>query len=164
MTTIWRPLLRLIRGVLAVAVVLTACSRSSTPSASPQPQLTNSRALTSYEPLPAARTPALRAQDPLPPLPPGTLAVGNGVTAPIAITHVRPVLPEKLRVAGPLILRAIVAQDGTVSSVAIVKDGTEPAIGPSYAKAMSQWRFKPATRNGKPVQVYLLYSIIIDVR
>ena len=51
-----------------------------------------------------------------------------------------------------------------VRDVRVVRDGTIPKVGGLYSDAIRQWRFKPATLHGRPVDVQYDVSVIIDVR
>jgi protein TonB len=53
-------------------------------------------------------------------------------------------------VEGRLVLQVIVAADGSVSDVKVVK-GVEPGLDAAAVAAVQTWRFKPALRCGKPV-------------
>ena len=127
---------------------------------------------------PAAATPTLRlasppqsphvtterAHDPLPTPPPEVLAVGNGVTPPVILYRVMPDPPQGIVRTGLLLLRAIVEADGSVSDVTVLRDRTQPPLGPAHAEALRQWRFEPAKLDGQPVRVYYDISVTIDVR
>ena len=92
------------------------------------------------------------------------LPVGGDVKPPVAITRVEPKLPKRLDRAGPLLLAATIDRNGVVRDVRVIRDGTIPRIGPLYAAAIKQWRFKPGTLRGEPVDVEYNLSVIIDVR
>jgi protein TonB len=53
-------------------------------------------------------------------------------------------------VEGRLVLRVIVAADGTVTEVVVVQ-GVEAALDAGAVAAVKTWTFKPALRCGKPV-------------
>jgi hypothetical protein len=92
------------------------------------------------------------------------LPVGGDVKPPVAITRPEPTLPKHLDRAGPLLLAATIDRTGIVRSVRVVRDGTMPKVGTLYVNAIKQWRFKPGTLHGKPVDVEYNLSVIIDVR
>jgi hypothetical protein len=92
------------------------------------------------------------------------LHVGGPVTAPVLIQRVEPNLPQRLSVAGPLMLASIIDKHGIVRDVRIIRDGTRPAVGPAYVAAVRKWRFRPGTLHGEPVDVELDMSVIVDVR
>lgn len=92
------------------------------------------------------------------------LPVGGNVQPPVAITRPEPTLPKHFDRAGPLLLAATIDRTGVVRSVRVVRDGTVPKVGALYVNAIKQWRFKPGTLHGKPVDVEYTLSVIIDVR
>ena len=57
-----------------------------------------------------------------------------------------------------IVLRIIVTRDGLVKDPRI-KRGLCEALDKRAVEAVSQWKFTPATKNGKPVSVYLLVEI-----
>lgn len=92
------------------------------------------------------------------------LRVSNDVTAPVPIYRVEPELPKRLSIAGPILLEAVIDKNGRARSVRILRDGTSPPVGPAYVKAIQQWRFRPGTHRGKPVDVLYNLSVNIHVR
>ena len=76
-------------------------------------------------------------------------------TDPVAIKEVKPDYPAdalKERKDGSVFVAIKVAPDGTVSD-AKIKKGLSPKLDAAALKAAKQWRFKPATKDGKPVAV-----------
>lgn len=61
-----------------------------------------------------------------------------------------------------IILKGIIASDGTVQHV-VVYQGLQPKMDEAARIAFSRWRFKPATRDGKPVAVDVLVGIPPEV-
>jgi protein TonB len=103
------------------------------------------------------------------PPPSGPLLAGVGdVTNPIPIeeTKIQPEYPELARVArleGNVILQAIIHADGTVGDLEVLRVN-RPNMGFETAaiEAVKQWRYQPATQNGKPVEVY--FTVFIDFK
>jgi protein TonB len=90
----------------------------------------------------------------------------NGITNPelIRSTKVQPKFPKYAigkKVLGRVTLQAVVRKDGTVGDV-VVKQGAGGDCGFEEAAiaAVSQWRYKPAMQNGRPVDVY--FTVVID--
>jgi TonB family protein len=83
----------------------------------------------------------------------------NADTMPVLVPGFirKPVYPEDARKAGiegKIVLEVTVCKDGTVGSAEIVEGVPEyPSLGRSAIEAVSQWRFKPATKDGEPVEV-----------
>lgn len=61
-----------------------------------------------------------------------------------------------------IILKGTIAIDGTVQHL-VVYQGLQPKMDEAARLAFSRWRFKPATRDGKPVAVEVLVGIPPEV-
>ena len=103
---------------------------------------------------------------PEPPPPSGPLIPGIGdVSNPILIeeSKIKPVYPElarQARLAGTVILQAIVLKDGTVGNIEVLRcDHPNLGFEEAAVEAVTQWRYKPATQNGRPVDVYLTVNV-----
>jgi protein TonB len=99
---------------------------------------------------------------PPPPPSPGTspIRVGDGLAVPRKIVHVPPVYPQGARdagVQGVVILEAVIATDGSVKSVAVLR--SVPLLDQAAVDAASQWRFEPARLNGEPTEVVMTLTI-----
>ncbi|HXW54801.1 MAG TPA: energy transducer TonB [Candidatus Cybelea sp.] len=57
-----------------------------------------------------------------------------------------------------IILKGTIAADGTVEHV-VVYQGVVPEMDMAARVAFSRWKFKPAMRNGKPLEVEVLVGI-----
>jgi protein TonB len=94
--------------------------------------------------------------DEAPPAPQaGPLRVGGDVKAPVAINREQPKYTEiarHARVSGIVIVEAIVNKNGEVEQVRVVK-GLPMGLSEEAERAVKQWRFKPGTQNGNPVDV-----------
>jgi len=62
------------------------------------------------------------------------------------------------KVEGTVTLAAIVLRDGSVSNVRVV-DSLDPRLDTSAVAALTQWRFRPALKNGAPVDLEVLVQI-----
>lgn len=115
---------------------------------------------------PLATVPGQRLNDA--PAPPGSAVVNageDGVTMPERLpeSHVRPTvaaLPTGEPVTGEVRLRATVRVDGSVQDVEVVST-TRPGVGLEQAAldAVRRWRYKPATRDGQPVDARLAITL-----
>jgi TonB family protein len=102
-----------------------------------------------------------------PPQTDSPLIAGVGdVTNPVLIedSKVPPEYPEIARVArleGNVILQAIIHRDGTVGNIEILRCN-RPRMGFEEAAeaAVRQWRYEPATQNGRPVDVY--FTVFVE--
>jgi TonB family protein len=84
-------------------------------------------------------------------------AIHGVVTAPSLVNRVEPQYPEDARrdgLEGVVILEAVISAGGCVEAISIVK-GVDPRLDFQSVRAVSQWRYKPATLEGRPVRVYL---------
>ena len=107
--------------------------------------------------------------DPEPPPPTGPLLAGVGdVTNPKLIpeTKVQPEYPELARVArleGNVILQAIINADGSVGDLEVLRCN-RPSMGFEEAamSAVKEWRYEPATQNGRPVEVY--FTVFVEFK
>ncbi len=100
---------------------------------------------------------------------PGTgeepLRVGGEVKAPVIINRVEPGYPEaarKARMEGVVILEAIITASGSVEDVKVLKS-VNPLLDSSAVRAVQQWRYKPATLNGRAVRVYLTVTVTFNL-
>jgi protein TonB len=101
-------------------------------------------------PPPAARPPA-----PLPPM-----RVGGVVRAPQKVHHVAPSYPpiaQAARISGIVIVEALIAEDGSVRDVKVLK--SVPLLDAAATEAVRQWRFTPTLLNGMPVQVIMSVTV-----
>ncbi len=93
--------------------------------------------------------------------PDGLLGVGGDVKAPVVINRVEPIYPEearKARIMGIVIVRAVISRDGVVKDVQVLKP-LPFGLDQAAVDAVKQWTFKPATLEGKPVDVYFNLTI-----
>jgi protein TonB len=94
------------------------------------------------------------------------MRVGGEVKEPIEVSRVKPQYPEaarKARMQGVVILEAIITKDGSVSDVRILR-GINPLLDNAAMRAVQQWRYKPATFNGRPVPVYLTVTVTFTLQ
>jgi protein TonB len=87
----------------------------------------------------------------------------DGVTLPQKIRNVLPDYPmgaSRTRTEGAVRLRFVVRRDGNVDAVEVI-DSSNPGNGFEEAarKAVRNWRYAPAMRAGKPVDVTLEISV-----
>ncbi len=118
---------------------------------------------TATEPLPLPPTPT---PVPTPSEPAGGVytAVPPGGTQPEEVDRVIPAYPSAARragIGGPVVVRGIVRKDGTIDNVEIIRD-LPYGLGESARRAVSRWRFRPATFAGEPIDVY--YTVTVNFR
>lgn len=61
-----------------------------------------------------------------------------------------------------IILRGEISEDGSVADVTVLK-GTDPQVDTLAAAAFRRWKFQPALRSGKPVQVEVLVGVPVSM-
>lgn len=86
---------------------------------------------------------------------PQPLRVGGDVKPPVVVAREHtPQFPEGAIMIGQTLLVAeyVVARDGTVRDVKILKAGG-PIATKAYEQVLRKWRFLPGTRHGQPVEV-----------
>ena len=94
------------------------------------------------------------------------MRVGGEVKEPIEISRVRPQYPEaarKARMQGVVILEAIITKEGSVADVRVLR-GINPLLDNAAMRAVQQWKYKPATFNGRPVPVYLTVTVTFTLQ
>ena len=140
-------------------------TETETPTPSPTPTET---------PVPPTATPLPPTPTPVPPTPTPSVregdivAMGNGVTRPVAIYQEEPAYPplaREMRVEGSVDANVLVGIDGAVEQVRIL-DVSRAGVGFENAteEALRQWRFKPATKNGIKVRMWMKIHVPFKVR
>jgi TonB family protein len=87
--------------------------------------------------------------------------VGGDVKAPQLVNRAEPHYPEDARrdgLEGVVILEAMISASGCVRAVSVLK-GVELRLDFQSAKAVAQWRYRPARLDGRPVAVYLTVTV-----
>jgi TonB family protein len=101
----------------------------------------------------AAQEPAYRLAEP-------------GVAAPVVVKDVQPqYTPDAItaRVEGSVKLGCVVTSAGAVSDATVVQS-LHPSLDAAALKALSQWQFKPGTKDGKPVAVRVEIEMTFTLR
>jgi len=84
-----------------------------------------------------------------------------GLSAPEPLRKVDPKYPPELRskrVEGEVVLFAVIRADGTVDSIQLVA-GVDPQLDNNAMQALALWKFRPAERNGQPVELAAIVHI-----
>lgn len=96
----------------------------------------------------------------------GPMQISGNVLAPVRIHAPDPHYPEEARharVQGVVILQTIIDKAGNVTDVKVLK-GLPSGLTEAAVEAVSSWRFKPATLEGKPVAVFYLVTVSFSVQ
>jgi TonB family protein len=91
--------------------------------------------------------------------------VGGEVTRPEIISSVKPIYTElarRSRVTGTVIVEAVIDEKGNVTNVRVLK-GLPMGLSDAAVDAIQNWKFKPATLEGRPVQVYYVLTVNFQV-
>lgn len=87
-------------------------------------------------------------------------------SGPVPVSKVDPKYPPEMmkqHVDGEVVLYAIIRKDGSVDSVQLVR-GLEPQLDKNSMEALAQWKFRPGTRDGAPVDVETVAHIPFHFR
>ena len=93
---------------------------------------------------------------------PATALQGNQ-TLPELISMVHPTYPRTVaesRVAGTVVLEAVVDRSGNVERVNVIQGDSR--LIPAAVSALKQWKYIPSYRNGVPVESITTVSINIS--
>ena len=98
----------------------------------------------------------------------GAFRPGNGVESPTILFEKKPDYTAdamRLKVQGIVEVEAIVETDGTVGQVRIVRSLDDRwGLDQKALEAVRQWRFRPGTRQGKPVPVLVNIELTFSIR
>jgi TonB family protein len=86
---------------------------------------------------------------------------GGEVAEPSPLRKVDPKYPPNAiaeNIEGEVILYAVIRRDGAVDSIQLVK-GIDPQLDNNAMRALAQWKFRPAERNGEPVDLEAIVHI-----
>jgi len=62
-----------------------------------------------------------------------------------------PALARQAGIQGQVLLQAIIGKDGTIENLRVI--GGHPLLVRPAVEAVQQWRYRPYTLNGEPVEV-----------
>ncbi len=96
------------------------------------------------------------------------LPIGGPISRPQIVpgTRVQPVYTETARQAhlqGVVVLQATIDESGNVIDIRILKR-LPMGLDAEAVKAVSQWRFTPATLHGRPVKVFFSVTVQFEAR
>ena len=84
-----------------------------------------------------------------------------GLSGPEPLRKVDPKYPPELRsrrVEGDVVLYAVIRKDGTVDSIQLI-EGVDPTLDENAMEALAQWKFRPAEREGTPIDLEAIVRI-----
>jgi protein TonB len=88
------------------------------------------------------------------------------LSAPEAITKVDPAYPQDLiadKIEGTVVLRAIIRSDGSVGDVSVL-EGFDPRLNENARRALQQWRFRPGTKDGVPIDIEAVVRVPFKIK
>lgn len=83
------------------------------------------------------------------------------ISGPVPIRKVDPKYPPVLineRVEGEVVLYAVIRRDGSVDSIQLIR-GIDEQLDANAMDALSQWKFRPAAKQGTPVDLEAIVHI-----
>jgi protein TonB len=84
----------------------------------------------------------------------GPLRVSQGVAQGFLVQQVKPVYPplaRQARIQGTVMLQAVIGKDGRIENLQLISG--HPMLSPAAIESVRQWRYRPYTLNGEPVEV-----------
>jgi periplasmic protein TonB len=98
----------------------------------------------------------------------GPYGVGNGVTGPDLLHRTQPQYSAdamRAKLQGVAVLTGIVGVDGRLHDIRVARslDATF-GLDQEAIACVRQWRFRPGTRQGKPVAVYVTIEVAFSLR
>jgi TonB family protein len=87
--------------------------------------------------------------------------VSADLSGPAPVRKVDPKYPPALRnehIEGEVVLYAVIRRDGSVDSIQLVH-GIDEVLDADAMEALSQWKFRPALRQGEPVELEAIVHI-----
>jgi len=82
------------------------------------------------------------------------LRISQGVAQGFLVHEVKPLYPplaRQARIQGTVILQAVIGKDGRIENLQLISG--HPMLSPAAIEAVRQWRYRPYTLNGEPVEV-----------
>ena len=93
------------------------------------------------------------------------IRVGGAVQAAKLIHRIQPECPRvarEERLEGTVHLRALIAKDGSLARLYVIKGYC--SLADSSLKAMSQWRYVPTLFSGEPVEIDKEITVIFQLQ
>ena len=96
----------------------------------------------------------------------GAPPAGPTSSPPVALRNEPPAYPRVARQRGQegiVELRVQVRADGTCGEVVVDKGSGHRVLDRAAVKAVRRWRFRPATRDGRPVDDWIAVPVEFDL-
>jgi TonB family protein len=93
---------------------------------------------------------------------------GDGITLPTVVREVKPsytAAAMEQKIQGSVFLEAVVLETGDVGDIQVTKSlDAEYGLDREATKAAKQWKFKPGTKDGKPVAVVVTIELTFTLK
>ena len=99
------------------------------------------------------------------PRPSGPISMSTGVMAARLIHQVQPSYPAAaslIHLEGTVELRAIIAKDGSIRNLEVVRGN--PILAAAAIEAVREWRYRPTRLSGIPVEVETVITVQFQMR
>jgi protein TonB len=104
------------------------------------------------------------APPPPPKAAPSRIRVGGSVESASLINKVTPQYPpiaKTAHVSGTIVLHAVISKDGSIQELQYVSG--PPLLMKAAMDAVKEWRYKPTTLNGEPVEVDTTIDVVFTL-
>jgi TonB family protein len=94
-------------------------------------------------------------------LPQAPMKASQGLSGGTIEQQVNPIYPSEglaPKIEGPVVLQAVVAEDGTVHDLKVMKG--HPLLARAAIQAVSQWRYRPYLLDGQPIRMTIEITLI----
>jgi protein TonB len=81
----------------------------------------------------------------------------------VPIKRVQPAIPARARAGGVIAVEGVITTTGAFRDLRVIRGAANP-LAPYVLDALKQWKFRPATEDGRPVAVVYAISVDVDVR
>jgi periplasmic protein TonB len=95
---------------------------------------------------------------------PQRITVGGNVEAARITSKVQPEYPEVAKAAhvtGTVVLHAVISKDGSIQQLQLVSG--PPLLAQAAMSAVTQWRYRPTSLNGQPVEVDTTIDVVFSL-
>jgi protein TonB len=97
---------------------------------------------------------------------PAVASVGSEQFVEAGVQTVPPIYPDEMyrrRIGGSVLLELVIAANGSISRVSIVRSSGQPLFDAAAMNAATKWRGIPARRAGMPVETTALQEVIFNM-
>lgn len=88
----------------------------------------------------------------------GPFEIEGDVKVPVAIHRVEPDRPDGVTETGQVLMQTVIGLDGVARDIRIIRS-PHPKLSDVSIEALKQWRFRPGTLHGRPVETIFYVQI-----